>query len=182
MKISGKHIIYTIGHSTHSMDEFIAMLQSFKIEILADIRHFPGSRKFPQFNKERLSGLLVENGIHYVHFEGLGGRRKAQKDSRNNLWRNESFRGYADYMETQQFEHAVGCLQAVALQQTTAYMCSEALWWRCHRSMVSDYLKAKGWKVYHIMAAGKAEEHPYTSPAQIIGDRVVYYDKNLFNQ
>ncbi len=175
------HIVYTIGHSTHSFDDFVQMLRSFNIKVLADVRRFPGSRKYPQFNKENIETALKKNGIAYTHLEALGGRRKVQKDSKNDLWRNDAFRGYADYMETGVFEQAVEELEAIALQQPTAYMCSEAVWWRCHRSMISDYLKAKGWTVWHIMAPGKAEEHPYTSPARVVGTRVFYSSKSLFN-
>lgn len=181
MEISGKHTIYTIGHSTHSLNDFVEMLQSFDIRVLVDIRHFPGSRKFPHFNKENLAAELPKVGITYTHLEDLGGRRKVHKDSKNNRWRNDSFRGYADYMETENFELAAAKLEAIALKQPTAYMCSEAVWWRCHRSMVSDYLKAKGWTVLHIMGIGKAEEHPFTSPARVVGNRVFYSDENLFN-
>jgi uncharacterized protein (DUF488 family) len=180
METSGKNTIYTIGHSTHSLVEFIKMLQSFFIKNLVDIRSFPGSRKFPQFNKENLEASLKENGIGYIHLKDLGGRRKVREDSKNNRWRNDSFKGYADYMESENYERAVSKLQAIALGQPTDFMCSEAVWWRCHRSLVSDYLKAKGWTVWHIMATGKAEEHPYTSPARVAGNRVFYSDKNLF--
>lgn len=182
MSIKDKHTIYTVGHSTQSLDDFIAMLQSFDIDILADIRRFPGSGRFPQFNKQNLSAALEKNGINYIHLENLGGRRKVLKDSKNTRWHNDSFRAYADYMETQAFDYAVEELEAVAMKQRTAYMCSEAVWWRCHRSMVSDYLKAKGWKVWHIMAIGKAEEHPYTSPARIVGNKVLYSTEDLFTQ
>ncbi len=182
MQMPADHTIFSIGHSTHSMDEFIAMLQSFDIRMLADIRHFPGSRKYPHFNQEVLETSLRENGIGYIHLVDLGGRRRARKDSANSRWRNDSFRGYADYMETRDFENAVNELERIALKQPTAYMCAEAVWWRCHRSMVSDYLKAKGWMVLHIMAAGKIEEHRYTSPARIVGDRVLYSDEDLFQQ
>lgn len=176
-----KPSIYTIGHSTHSIEDFIEMLQSFGIRTLADIRRFPSSRKYPQFNKENISIALKRNGIDYIHIEDLGGRRTVQKGSDNSRWRNASFRGYADYMETEDFKKAMTGLEAMALKHRTTCMCSEAVWWRCHRSLVSDYLKAKGWMVLHIMAAGKAEEHPYTSPARVVGDRVFYSDKNLFN-
>lgn len=176
-----KPAIYTIGHSTHSINDFVEMLQSFGIKTLADIRRFPSSRKYPQFNKDNLDEALKHNGISYTYFEDLGGRRKVQKGSANSRWRNASFRGYADYMETTDFEKAVTRLEAIALKHPTAYMCSEAVWWRCHRSLVSDYLKAKGWTVLHIMAAGKAEEHPYTSPARVVDGHVFYSDKNLFN-
>ncbi len=182
MSTPGKHIIYTIGHSTNSLDDFLAMLRSFGIKALADIRGLPGSRKFPQFDKENLEVSLQENGIRYLHIKDLGGRRKAHKDSKNTRWRNASFRGYADYMETAEFAQGVAALEAVALESPTAYMCAEAVWWRCHRSMVSDYLKAKGWIVLHIMGMNKAEEHSYTSPARVIGDRVFYSDEDLFNQ
>ena len=158
----------------------MGMLQSFHIRTLADIRRFPGSRKYPRFSKENLEAALRKNGISYSHLEDLGGRRKVRKDSKNNRWRNESFRGYADYMETEEFKKAVEKLEAIALEQPTAYMCSEAVWWRCHRSMVSDYLKAKGWNVLHIISAGKAEVHPYTSPARVSNGHVLYSEENLF--
>lgn len=169
--------IYTIGHSTHSFEDFLSMLQSFNIEVLADIRSFPGSRKYPQFNKENLMVSIKEAGIEYLHLADLGGRRKVKKDSKNNRWNNDSFKGYADYMETEAFEKAVINLEKIGMEKTTAYMCSEAVWWRCHRSMVSDYLKAKGWTVMHIMAIGKAKEHSYTAPARIVGDNVLYFDE-----
>jgi len=174
-----KHVVYTIGHSNHRLDDFLAMLQSFAIKELVDIRRLPGSRKYPWFDQENLESSLQDSGIHYTYLKELGGRRKVQKDSRNTRWRNTSFRGYADYMETEDFERAVIQLKTIALKQPTAYMCAEAVWWRCHRSMVSDYLKAKGWTVLHIMAPGKTEEHPYTSPARIVGEGVVYSDEKL---
>jgi len=169
--------IYTIGHSTHSLAEFLDMLQSFDIKTLADIRSLPGSRKFPQFNKENLEISLVEAGIKYLHLADLGGRRKVKKDSKNNRWHKDAFKGYADYMETEAFEKGIEKLEKIALEKATAFMCSEAVWWRCHRSMVADYLKAKGWTVLHIMAKGKVQEHPYTSPARIVDGKVLYYDE-----
>ncbi|MDR0505572.1 MAG: DUF488 domain-containing protein [Dysgonamonadaceae bacterium] len=176
MSIPEQHIIYTIGHSTRSMDEFIAMLQSFGIKQLVDIRSLPGSNKFPQFNKENLEVLLPEKGVKYIYMEDLGGRRKVRPDSKNTRWKNISFRGYADYMESETFKKAVVRLEEIALQAPTAYMCAEALWWRCHRSMVSDYLKAKGWTVLHIMDIDKVQEHSYTSPAKVSGSHVSYED------
>lgn len=172
------HTIYTIGHSTRSLDEFLEMLHSFNIKILADIRSLPGSRRFPHFNQENLKISLEEAGIHYMHPSDLGGRRKMKKDSKNNRWNNDSFRGYADYMETKEFENAIVNLENIALDQPTVYMCSEAVWWRCHRSMVSDYLKAKDWTVLHIMATGKVQEHKYTAPARIVDGNVLYSDEN----
>jgi uncharacterized protein (DUF488 family) len=171
--------IYTIGHSTHSIKEFISMLQSFNIQTLVDVRSLPGSRKFPQFNAENLKISLKENNIEYIYLKDLGGRRKLHKDSMNDLWRNPSFRSYADYMETSEFEKAIEELEDIACHKIVAYMCAEAVWWRCHRSMISDYLKAKSWTVLHIMAEGKSTEHPYTSPARIEGDHVYYHEKTI---
>lgn len=172
-----KNTIYTIGHSTHSLEEFLAMLQSFNIKILANIRSLPGSRKFPQFNQDELKISMSENGIEYLHFPDLGGRRKPKKDTKNTRWNNPSFRGYADYMETENFRKAVAELEKLASNQNTAILFSEAVWWRCHRSMVSDDLKAKNLEVLHIMTVGKVQEHRYTSPAIVIGENVIYADE-----
>ena len=166
--------IWTIGHSTRPFEELVAMLHSFKIELVADIRSFPGSRKFPQYNKEALQISLPENNIRYVHLKELGGRRKVSPDSKNTVWRHLAFRGYADYMETNDFKNGIKELENIAFKQRTAFMCSEAVWWRCHRSMVSDYLKVKGWKVMHIMGIEKKEEHPYTVPARIVKGALTY--------
>lgn len=167
-------IIYTIGHSTHTLEEFIAMLKSFNIELLADIRSFPGSRKFPHFNKENLPASLAENNIEYIHLKNLGGRRKVNPDSCNTGWRVAAFRGYADYMETENFKKAIKELEQIASTKSVAYMCAEAVWWRCHRSLVSDYLKNEGWTVLHIMGVGKSTEHPYTAPAKIMNGKLNY--------
>lgn len=166
--------IWTIGHSTRPFEDFVAMLHSFKIEMVADVRSFPGSRKFPQYNKETLAITLPENNIEYTHLRDLGGRRKVNKDSKNTAWRVLAFRGYADYMETTEFKTAIVQLEKMALTKRIAFMCSEAVWWRCHRSMIADYLKVHGWKVMHIMAIGKEDEHPYTSPAKIINNELSY--------
>lgn len=174
MSLSKQKIIYTIGHSTRSFKEFVSMLTSFKIELLVDIRSYPGSKRYPQFNKENLQKALPEHEIMYQHFPQLGGRRKALKDSKNNAWKNDAFKGYADYMQTEDFKTGIIELEDLAIKNRTAYMCSEAVWWRCHRSMVSDYLKWKGWEVMHIMAENKREEHPYTSPAKIIDGKLSY--------
>ena len=170
--------VYTIGHSTHSIEEFLEMLHSFGIQILIDIRGQPGSRKFPQFNQEILKVSLEEAGIEYVYLKDLGGRRKVKKDSKNDRWRNASFRAYADYMETEQFAKGIAELEKLAVEKRTVYMCAEAVWWRCHRSMVSDCLKAKGWNVQHIMGIGKSDEHPYTSPARVVDGTVLYFDED----
>ena len=166
--------IWTIGHSTRSLKEFIEMLQSFQIELVVDIRRFPGSKRYPHFNKDALQGSLSANKIEYTHIEKLGGRRKPVSNSHNNAWRVEAFRGYADYMETKDFHQAVEELELLASKNKVAYMCSEAVWWSCHRSLVSDYLKFKGSLVVHIMGVNKSEEHRYTKPARIENNKLVY--------
>jgi uncharacterized protein (DUF488 family) len=172
--LAKEKIVWTIGHSTRTLEEFIEMLNSFQIEVVADVRSFPGSRKFPQFNKESLQITLPENGIEYIHLKKLGGRRKANPDSKNTSWRHLAFRAYADYMESDDFKEGIKELEEIALKKRTAYMCSEAVWWRCHRSIVSDYLKVHEWKVMHIMAVGKDQEHPFTAPARIENGELTY--------
>ncbi|CAM3951029.1 DUF488 domain-containing protein [Flavobacterium antarcticum] len=170
--------IYTVGHSTHPIEVFLAMLHSFKIKKLVDVRRLPGSRKFPQYDQDTLRDTLAELGIEYIYIADLGGRRKANKDSKNTTWRNTSFQAYADYMETDEFKNAAASLEEIAVESQTVYMCSEAVWWRCHRSMISDYLKVRGWNVLHIMGVGKSQEHPYTSPARIVNGTVVYTEED----
>jgi uncharacterized protein (DUF488 family) len=166
--------IWTIGHSTLSIEEFVDRLKSFDIELLADVRSFPGSRRYPHFNQENLSSVLPEVQIRYQHFRELGGRRRARPDSLNVAWRNESFRGYADHMETAEFHGGIERLLAIAGKQRVAIMCSEAVWWRCHRSLISDYLKVKGIEVMHIMGSGKAEPHPFTSASRVENGELSY--------
>lgn len=166
--------IWTIGHSTRSLAGFIELLDANKIEALADVRRFPGSGKYPHFNRAELSASLAEVKIEYVLFEQLGGRRRTRKDSPNTVWRNESFRGYADYMETAEFKEGIGRLLELALRKRTAVMCSEAVWWRCHRSLISDYLKAAGIAVEHIIGLKKNEIHPFTSPARVENGKLFY--------
>lgn len=166
--------IWTIGHSTRSLSEFVDLLLPNNIRLLADIRAFPGSRRFPHFNKENLSASLNKLGIDYVHLPGLGGRRKPKENSTNTAWRHPSFRGYADYMETDEFRRNIGSLEQLAAKTNTVYMCSEAPWWKCHRALVSDYLKIRGWTVLHIMDKNKLTEHPFTSPARHIQGKLFY--------
>ncbi len=166
--------IWTIGHSTRESEEFIEILHSFKIEVVADIRSFPGSRKFPHFNKDNLAVKLPLDGIDYIHIPQLGGRRRPRPDSLNTVWENQAFRAYADYMGTAAFRKGVEILEKTAQVCRTAYMCSEAVWWRCHRSLVSDFLKADGWKVIHIMGVNKSREHIYTAPAKITDGKLNY--------
>ena len=167
--------IWTLGHSTRTLEEFVVILQSFQIETLIDVRSLPGSRKFPHYDKEALEVSMSKYNIQYFHFKDLGGRRKTSKVSKNVAWRLASFRGYADYMETDEFKEAVEKLEDIGRTTRTAYMCAEAVWWSCHRSLISDYLKFRGWSVFHIMDIGKAQEHPYTSPARIVDHQLVYY-------
>jgi uncharacterized protein (DUF488 family) len=166
--------IWTIGHSTRSIEEFIAILNSFELHVLVDVRSFPGSRRYPHFNKESLRELLSAERIDYRHAPELGGRRRAKPDSLNMAWRNETFRGYADYMETEDFHAAVEQLVQLADERRCVIMCAEAVWWRCHRSLISDYLKAMGKNVMHIMGAGKSERHPFTAAAQLVDGRLSY--------
>jgi uncharacterized protein (DUF488 family) len=167
--------IWTIGHSTRSIDVFISLLEENGIKLLADVRSLPGSKRYPQFNREALAESLNARGIRYEHFLELGGRRKPNADSRNTAWRNASFRGYADYMETEEFHQGVERLLNLARESgPAAIMCAEAVWWRCHRSLISDFLKVRGTEVIHILDANKIEPHPFTSAAQIVNGELSY--------
>jgi uncharacterized protein (DUF488 family) len=167
--------IWTIGHSTRAIDEFISLLNENEIKLLVDVRAWPGSKRYPQFNKDALAESLNARRIRYEHLPELGGKRKAKRDSRNTAWRNASFRGYADYMETDQFQKGIERLLDVAAEAgPTAIMCAEAVWWRCHRSLIADYLKARDAEVIHIFDANKVEPHPYTSAAHIVMGKLSY--------
>ena len=167
--------IWTIGHSTRTIEEFIDALRAHGIELIADVRLLPGSKRYPQFNKEGLAKSLTDCGIGYEHFPELGGRRKPRKDSQNTAWRNDAFRGYADHMETTQFVAGIARLkEATERRGAAAIMCAEALWWKCHRSLIADYLKAQGTEVIHIINANKTEPHPFTSAAKIADGKLDY--------
>src|SRR2546421_5766638 len=160
--------IWTIGHSTRKIDIFISLIEENGIKLVADVRMFPGSKRYPHFNKEALANSLNEHGIRYEHFPELGGRRKPKPDSRNTAWRNESFRGYADYMETDEFRKGVMRLVDLADKVgPTAIMCAEAVWWRCHRALISDFLKARGLEVTHIVEAKKPRRQRLACGAKI---------------
>ena len=150
--------IWTIGHSTRTIDDFISLLKENEIKLLADVRAWPGSKRYPQFNKDALAESLTAHGIRYEHFPELGGKRKSKPDSHNTAWRNASFRGYADYMETEQFHkgNRTTARRCCGKLGPTAIMCAEAVWWRCHRSLISDYLKARGWKCCTFSAQTKS--------------------------
>jgi hypothetical protein len=170
--------IWTVGHSTRALEDFIGVLRAHDIEALADVRRFPGSRKHPHFGADALRVALAGAGIEYLPMPQLGGRRAARPDSPNTAWRSESFRGYADYMETPEFAAAVDDLVALARRKRTAIMCAEAVWWRCHRALISDRLKAAGVRVMHITTAAPAEEHPYTTAARLVGGVLTYAAEN----
>ena len=167
--------LYTIGHSTRTLDDFIGLLKREGVSHLVDVRAFPTSARYPHFNQQHLADSLAAEGIRYTHFPALGGRRKVRRDSRNTLWRNAGFRGYADYMETREFSEALDDLLALASRESAAIMCAEAVPWRCHRSLISDAAVGKGVRVFHIMDAG-ADEHRLTSFARIDEGGHVRYD------
>lgn len=150
-------------------------LRNHRIQAVADVRRHAGSRKYPHFGQEALASGLREAGLVYEAFPELGGRRRPRPNSRNSAWRNTSFRGYADYMETEEFRAGVARLIALGQRMRTAVMCAEAVWWRCHRALISDHLKAQGVRVLHIMDEFKASEHPYTSAARLC-DGVLTYE------
>ena len=166
--------IWTIGHSTRSGSEFNQILRAHEISILVDVRTFPGSRRYPQFNKVALSQALAAVGIDYLHLPPLGGRRRPKPDSTNTAWKNPSFRAYADHMESSEFKQGIKELLEVSASKRTAIMCAEALWWRCHRSLISDYLKSIGVEVIHIADEKRAEVHPYTGAARIVDGKLNY--------
>ena len=166
--------VWTVGHSTRSGEEFAQILIAHRIQVLVDVRSFPGSRRYPQFNKAAFSELMTANGIEYRHEPRLGGRRTPRADSHNTALRNASFRAYADHMETDEFRNGVEDLLELAKEDRVAMMCAEAVWWRCHRSLVADYLKAEGHTVLHIMDEAKTEEHPFTPAARLIDGKLSY--------
>ncbi|MBA3513625.1 MAG: DUF488 domain-containing protein [Pyrinomonadaceae bacterium] len=170
--------VWTIGHSTRVGPDFIHILKEHQIQTLIDVRSFPGSRRYPQFNSPDLSASLASESISYYHLPYLGGRRQALPDSKNIAWRDESFRGFADHMESVEFKQAIEELSELARKSRTAIMCAEAVWWRCHRSLIADYLKALGVTIIHLSNAKQSQIHPYTSAARIVRGRLSY--KGLF--
>lgn len=166
--------LWTLGHSTRPIDEFIGLLRAHQISLLVDVRTVPRSRYNPQFNMDALARSLRDAGIAYHHCPELGGLRKPKKDSVNRGWRNESFRGYADYMQTEEFHRAIEALMALGSQQKTTVMCAEAVPWRCHRSLIADALVSRGWDVRHIMSPEKAAPHVLTSFAHFEKGTLTY--------
>jgi uncharacterized protein (DUF488 family) len=166
--------VWTIGHSTRSLPTLLALLAAHRVQRVADVRRFPRSRRHPQFNTDALARELPAAGVAYRHWPALGGFRRARPDSRNTAWRHASFRGYADYMETDAFAAALDALLDDAGQGRTAIMCAEAVPWRCHRSLISDALVARGVEVFHILGPARAEPHTLTAGARVEGRRILY--------
>ena len=167
-------MILTIGHSTRPVEEFLEILAAHGVEQLIDVRTIPKSRRNPQFHQEDLAGSLELSSIRYRHMPGLGGLRHAREDSINTAWKNASFRGYADYMQTPAFEESLLQLIDAADARRTVIMCAEAVPWRCHRSLIADALAARGIMVEHIMTKTSRKQHTYTPFARIEGERVTY--------
>ena len=166
--------VWTIGHSNRSIEEFLALLATFAIGAIADVRRHPGSRRLPQFGREALAQALEARGIAYVWLPALGGRRRPRPDSRNDAWENESFRGYADHLESDEFASGLVELVNTASALPTAIMCAEALWWRCHRRIVADVLVARGFDVVHILGAHDAAAHAIAPPARLVNGQLTY--------
>ena len=172
--------VFTVGHSTRSAEEFVKILEAHNINLLIDVRSFPSSRRYPQFNKDALSEFLAGHHLEYRHLPSLGGRRRPRGDSKNIAWRNASFRAYADHMESAEFKQGIKELLEPASEKRIAVMCAEAVWWRCHRSVIADYLKSIGVVVKHIIDVNTIEIHPYTSAARIVEGKLSY--EGLLNE
>jgi uncharacterized protein (DUF488 family) len=170
--------VFTIGHSTRSAGEFLDLLRAHSIQVLYDVRRLPGSNRYPQFNADRLKRFLEKRGIQYRHVPGLGGRRRPRPDSHNDAWRNASFRGYADYMETDEFKRSLDRVISRAAHKRVALMCAEAVPWRCHRSLIADALIARGLSVYDIMTETRATPHHLPGWARLIRGHRLSYPKS----
>jgi len=166
--------VFTVGHSTRSLEALVGLLRAHDVKRLVDVRTIPRSRRNPQFNKETLPAALRAAGIKYRHFPKLGGLRHARADSLNKAWRNASFRGFADYMQTPEFTTAIEKLGELATKDRLAIMCAEAVPWRCHRSLIADALSVRGFQVEHIMSGIRCQPHERTPWARIRGTRVTY--------
>jgi uncharacterized protein (DUF488 family) len=167
-------ILYTVGHSTRSLETFADLLKHHGVRAIADVRRFPKSRKYPHFNDDALAVSLPELGLQYTPIPLLGGRRRAGSDSPNTGWRNESFRGYADYTMTPPFAQGLEQLLTLAAQTPTAMMCAEAVPWRCHRSLIADAALVRGWRVLDVVGEAEAKPHKLTPFARVEGTRITY--------
>jgi uncharacterized protein (DUF488 family) len=166
--------VWTIGHSTRSLNEFVGLLAAFDIEAIADVRRHPGSRRSPQFERVSLGTALEARGLTYLWLPELGGRRAPRPDSPNTAWRSPAFRGYADHMATEPFAEGLMALVSLAHGLRTAVMCAEAVWWRCHRGLIADVLRWLGFDVTHILGPASSGPHPYTAAARLVGGRLSY--------
>jgi uncharacterized protein (DUF488 family) len=166
--------IFTVGHSTHALDAFVALLQGAGVEGIADVRAYPGSRRMPHFGREELERTLPGIGIRYRHLPALGGRRRPAPDSPNGGWNNGQFRGYADHMASDEFLAGRAALEALAAERPTAAMCAEGPWWHCHRRLLADALLARGHEVAHLHPDGRVEAHRLTEFALVDGDSLTY--------
>lgn len=171
---SARPSIWTVGHSTHPLNTFVELLESAAITLVGDVRRFPASRRSPHYNQEPLREALARLGIGYLALPALGGRRQTHPGSVHTAWRNPSFRGYADYMDTEQFRQAIEQVEALAVTERIVLMCSEVLWWRCHRALIADYLKSRGYSVLHLLSPTNHQPHPYTSAARIVNGALSY--------
>lgn len=171
---SGGPILYTVGHSTRSLEDLVALLLSVGVSSLVDVRTVPRSRRTPQFNKTKLEIEIPERGLDYIHFPDLGGFRRPRPDSPNTGWRNESFRGFADYMLGDEFREGLERLLAIASERKTAIMCAESVPWRCHRSLIADAAVVRGFRVWHLLATGRGQEHHLTRFAHVRDGQVTY--------
>jgi uncharacterized protein (DUF488 family) len=169
-----RKIIYTIGHSTHSAEEFIDLLKTYEIEMVLDVRTIPKSKFNPQYNMESLILILQEASINYMHLPKLGGLRHTTKDSINTGWQNPSFRGFADYMQTPQFQEGLEELEKIARKYNSVIMCAEALPWRCHRTLIADALTLSHWKVLHIMNKKSTKLHELTDFLHVKKGKTIY--------
>ena len=168
-------VLYTIGHSTHPIEIFLGLLARHEIAALVDVRSFPGSRRWPQFNRDALKSSIEGDGISYVWCKVLGGRRHSRDhDSTHTAWQHPAFRSYADYTDTADFKMGIEELSQSAASQRTAIMCSEGLWWRCHRRIIADHLIVRGWNVQHIMPDGKLVRHSLPEFARVDGAGIIY--------
>jgi uncharacterized protein (DUF488 family) len=168
-------MLYAIGHSTHPVENFLRLLAQHEITLLVDVRSFPSSRRWPQFNQESLRTYLQANGLSYEWFKVLGGRRhSALRDSPHAAWKHAAFRSYADYADTIEFSAGIARLSELAVMQRTTIMCSEGLWWRCHRRIIADHMILRGWQVCHILPNGRLAAHSLPDFARIDGMRIIY--------
>jgi uncharacterized protein (DUF488 family) len=166
--------IWTVGHSNHPIESFLGILRAHGIERLIDVRRFPVSRKWPHFDAERLAETLPAGGIEYAGMRELGGHRKARPDSPHVAWRTDAFRGYADFMDTEEFARSLEKAIGLARERRSALMCAEALPWRCHRSILADAFLARGWKVFEILSEKEARPRKLPDFARLDGERVIY--------